>query len=390
MSTPTSRDQIPPVSTTPPKAPPLPQPDEGAPRPVQPGAPPSRPRTRPATSRQSGGVLPHRAPAVVGAVVAAVAIALLLLTDISGVVLFLGAAALTLAVIYGWSRAVEGRRRATDRGVTVLVATAFTLAMLPLVSLLWTVISRGAERFDPEFFTESSRNVVGAGGGALHAILGTLIITGVATLASVPIGIMAAIYLQEYGKGRLKRALTFFVDVMTGIPSIVAGLFAFALFSLFFGPGIRLGVMGAVALSVLMIPIVVRSTEEMLKIVPDKLREASYALGVPKWRTVTKVVLPTALAGIVTGVMVSVARVIGETAPLLVTAGVVDSINANPFDGRMQNLPVFAFNQYKNPGAISEPYEQRAWAAALTLIAIVMLLNLIARLVYRRFGTEIR
>ena len=184
--------------------------------------------------------------------------------------------------LYGWSRAVEGPRRATDRGVTYAIVAAFALALTPLVSLLYTVIDRGIARFDSQFFTWSMRGVIGEGGGAIHAIYGTLIITGCATLISVPIGIMAAIYLQEYGTGRLKRALTFFVDVMTGIPSIVAGLFAFALFSLFFGPGVRMGIMGSVALSVLMIPIVVRSTEEMLRIVPNSLREASYALGVPE------------------------------------------------------------------------------------------------------------
>jgi phosphate transport system permease protein len=234
------------------------------------------------------------------------------------------------------------------------------------------------------------RGIISEGGGAYHAILGTLIITGLATLASVPIGVMCAIYLQEYGTGRLKRAITFFVDVMTGIPSIVAGLFAFAAFALFLGPGIRLGVMGSVALSVLMIPIVVRSTEEMLRIVPMALREASYALGVPKWRTIVKVVLPTALAGIVTGVMLSIARIIGETAPLLITTGVFSSVNVDPFDGRMQNLAVYAFNEYKSPGVPPEPSFERAWAAALTLILIVMALNVIARLVYRRYGTELR
>ena len=180
--------------------------------------------------------------------------------------------------------------------------------MLPLLSLLYTVVSKGLARFDGAFFTETARNVVGAGGGAEHAIVGTLIITGVATAIAVPIGIMAAIYLNEYGTGRLRKALTFFVDVMTGIPSIVAGLFAYALFEIFLGPGIRLGVMGSVALTVLMIPIVIRSAEEILKIVPNHLREASYALGTPKWKTVTKVVLPTALAGLVTGVMLAVAE----------------------------------------------------------------------------------
>jgi len=141
---------------------------------------------------------------------------------------------------------------------------------------------------------------------------------------------------------------------------------------------------------VLMIPIVVRSTEEMLRIVPMALREASYALGVPKWRTIVKVVLPTALAGIVTGVMLSIARIIGETAPLLITTGVFSSVNVDPFNGRMQNLAVFAFNEYKSPGVPPEPSFERAWAAALTLILIVMVLNIVARLVYRRYGTELR
>jgi len=289
-----------------------------------------------------------------------------------------------------FARRVERRRHVTDRGVAVIVTGAFLLALAPLISLLYTVVSKGMARFDAEFFSVSMRGIISEGGGAYHAILGTLIITGLATLAAVPVGVMCAIYLQEYGAGRLKRAITFFVDVMTGIPSIVAGLFAFAAFALFLGPGIRLGVMGSVALSVLMIPIVVRSTEEMLRIVPQALREASYALGVPKWKTITKVVLPTALAGIVTGVMLSVARIIGETAPLLITTGVFSSVNVDPFDGRMQNLAVFAFNEYKSPGVPPEPSFERAWAAALTLILIVMALNVIARLVYRRYGTELR
>jgi phosphate transport system permease protein len=299
-------------------------------------------------------------------------------------------ALLTGIVVYGWARVVEGRRAATDRGVTIAVTVAFAIAVAPLISLLYTVVKRGLPRFDWEFFNVSMRGVIGAGGGAYHAILGTLIITALATVISVPIGIMTAIYLQEYGTGRLRRWVTFFVDVMTGIPSIVAGLFAYALFAIFLGPGIRLGIIGAVALSVLMSPIVVRSTEEMLRIVPNHLREAAYALGVPKWKTIVKVVLPTALAGIVTGVMLAIARIIGETAPLLITTGVVTSVNGNPFDGRMQNLAVFAFNQYKSPGVPPEPSFDRAWTAALVLILIVMLLNLLARLLYRRFGTEVR
>jgi phosphate transport system permease protein len=281
------------------------------------------------------------------------------------------------------------RRRTVNTVMMVLIASAFVLAMIPLFSLVFEVAKRGIPGLSAEFFTADARGVVG-GGGAAHAIVGTLVITGVATVISVPIGIMAAIYLTEYGTGRLRRALTFFVDVMTGIPSIVAGLFAYALFEIFFGPGIRLGVMGSVALSVLMIPIVIRSAEEVLKIVPRHLREAAYALGTPKWKTITRIVLPTAFAGLVTGVMIAVARIVGETAPLLVTTGVVDSMNSDPFNGRMQNLAVYAYNEYRSPGVMKQAAYDKAWAAALTLIAIVMILNVAARLVYRRYKTEIR
>jgi phosphate transport system permease protein len=279
------------------------------------------------------------------------------------------------------SRVVEGRRKANDRLATGLVTTAFVVAMLPLVSLISTAIINGLPRFDAEFFNSSMRNVVGEGGGGLHAIIGTLEITLAATIISVPIGIMTAIYLVEYGKGRLARSITFFVDVMTGVPSIVAGLFAFALFSLFFGPGIRFGIGGAVALSVLMIPVVVRSTEEMLKLVPNELREASYALGVPKWATIVKVVIPTSIAGIITGVMLSISRIIGETAPLLIIAGMTTSMNYNLFSDRMATLPVFVYYQYANQGSDGQSYVDRAWTGALVLILIVMVLNLIARLV---------
>ncbi|MEJ7892390.1 MAG: phosphate ABC transporter permease PstA [Solirubrobacteraceae bacterium] len=338
----------------------------------------------------AGAVLPSWAPWGVPGGLLAVAVALAVATNLAPALLLVVAVVVGGAVLYVWSRSVEGARRATDRSVTLGVTAAFVLAVAPLVSVLTTVIDRGLARFDGTFLTETARNVVGEGGGALHAIVGTLVIAGVATLIAVPIGILAAIYLVEYGQGRLKRAITFFVDVMTGIPSIVAGLFAVALFTLVFGPGTRLGIMGSIALTVLMIPIVVRSTEEMLLIVPDKLREAAYALGVPKWRMIVKVVLPTALAGIVSGVMLAIARIMGETAPLLVTAGVSDSINTNPVDGRMPNLAVYAYSEYKFPGVPREPFLDRAWAAALTLILIVMLLNLVGRFIYRRFGTEIR
>jgi phosphate transport system permease protein len=322
----------------------------------------------------------------------ALAIILSQATGINVALLVVAAIILAGVAIYVWSRALEGSRRATDRMATLAVTSTFAIAMVPLVSLLVTVIRKGSDRFDAGFFTESLRNVVGEGGGAVHAIIGTIIITGLATFMAVPIGILTAVYLREYGAGRrLAAAVTFFVDVMTGIPSIVAGLFAYALFALFLGPGVRLGIVGAVALTVLMIPIVVRATEEMLRIVPNSLREAAYALGVPKWKTIVRVVLPTALGGIITGVMLAIARVVGETAPLLVTTGVITSTNWNPFEGRMMNLSVFAYFQYKTPGVPPEPYFARAWAAALTLIIIVLVLYFLARLVSLRWGrTEIQ
>jgi phosphate transport system permease protein len=294
-----------------------------------------------------------------------------------------------LVVITVMSASVEGRRQATDRLVTGLVAGAFLLAMVPLISVSITVVSNGLARFDAEFFNSSMRNVTGEGGGALHAMVGTLLITLAATIISVPLGLMTSIYLVEYGRGRLAKTITFLVDVMTGIPTIVAGLFAYALFAVFLGPGVRMGIVGAVALSVLMIPVVVRSSEEMLRLVPNELREAAYALGVPKWRTIVKVVLPTSIAGITTGIMLSIARVIGETAPLLITAGFTASMNYNLFQDRMQSLPVYVYTQFANQGNPAFAFLERAWAAALLLILIVMALNLFARLIARWFAPKI-
>lgn len=302
---------------------------------------------------------------------------------ITGVLLY-------LPTIYLLARAVEGPRAATDRLVTSLVTGAFVLATIPLISVSVEVISNGAARMDGEFFTYSMRNITGAGGGALHAIVGTLLITLAATVISVPIGLLTAIYLVEYGRGRIAKTITFLVDVMTGIPSIVAGLFAYALFAIFFGPGVRMGIAGAVSLTVLMVPVVVRSSEEMLRLVPNELREAAYALGVPKWLTIMRVVLPTSIAGITTGIVLAIARIIGETAPLLVTAGFTASMNYNLFSGRMQSLPVYVYTQYTNQGNPAYAFLERAWASALLLIIIVMALNLLARLVAKKFAPDKR
>jgi phosphate transport system permease protein len=356
-------------------------------------APPSAPIRE--TPRLTSGHLPPWAPwALLGAgfVISAVFFAIPVAAS-QGAFNIAGWAVVSalvyLLLITTISTLVEGRRKGVDRLVTGVVSIAFAIAMVPLVSVAVTVVTNGVAGLSADFFSMSMRNVVGEGGGALHAVVGTLLITLAAAAISIPIGIFTAIYLVEYGDGRrLARGITFLVDVMTGIPSIVAGLFAYALFAIFFGPGIRMGIMGAVALSVLMIPVVVRSTEEMLRLVPNELREASYALGVPKWRTIAKVVLPTSLAGITTGIMLSISRVIGETAPLLLTAGVATSMNYNLLEGRMMTLPVFAYSQYMNQGIPAGAYIDRAWSAALVLIVIVMLLNLIARLVAKVFSPK--
>ena len=330
--------------------------------------------------------LPRWFPVAVGVVAIGLGIGLARLFGGAVIETVVLALLIYLVVTTTVSFAVEGRRHATNRLATNLVASAFGVAMVPLVSVVWVVVENGVARFDVNFFTESMVGILGATGGAYHAIIGTLLITAVTTLISVPIGILTSIYLVEYGTGKLARAITFFVDVMTGIPSIVAGLFAFAVFEIITGdPGYRSGLAGAVALSVLMMPVVVRSTEDVLTLVPRELREASYALGVPKWKTIVRIVLPTAIGGIVTGVTLAIARVTGETAPLLLTAGYTTATNTNLLDGRMSNLPEFIYFQFRVPGVPPQYGIDRAWTAALTLIIIVMLLNLVARVIARVF-----
>lgn len=302
------------------------------------------------------------------------------------------------------------RRRFTNAAMTAVIYGAFLAAVIPLVWLAITVVLNGSQRFlisdeagldggfNIEFLQNSMRNIFGSEapfGGILHAIWGTVLMTLAATVISVPIGLLTAIYLVEYGHGTLKKAITFFVDVMTGIPSIVAGLFAYSLFAIVMGPGTKLGIVGAVALSVLMIPVVVRASEEMLRLVPNELREASYALGVPKWLTVLKVVLRTSIAGVTTGITLAIARVIGETAPLLVAVGVTDSMNFNLFEGRMMSLPVYIISEYEKgtlpcstDTCVGEITSYNAWGAALVLILIVMTLNLVARLIARYFSPK--
>lgn len=306
-------------------------------------------------------------------------------------------AVLYLVVITTLSVVYETRRKAVDRLVAGLVSAAFVLAMLPLVSTLWTVVSKGIGALTWEFVSTTGGSQLDpetlkivTTDGALQAIVGTLYTTGVAALISVPIGLLTAVYLVEYAQpGQwLRRTVNFLVDVMTGIPSIVAGLFAFALFSIVVGPKAFSGFSAAVALSVLMIPVVVRSSEEMLRLVPMDLREASYALGVPKYVTILRIVIPTAIAGLTTGVTLAIARIIGETAPILMAASFTDNFNSNLFSGPMQTLPVMAYTKYTYPGSDIPASHASAWGAALLLVILVMLLNVIARIVAKVFAPK--
>jgi len=268
---------------------------------------------------------------------------------------------------------------------SVLVHICFALALIPLLWVAYTVVSRGADTLtSATWWTNSQKGIAtrDPGGGMYHALVGSLVQVGITTLLSVPIGIFVGIYLVEYGRGRLARTVSFMVDILTGVPSIVAALFIYAVWITTFGLR-RMGFAVALALVLLMVPVIVRTTEEMLKLVPNELREASYALGVPKWKTVAKVVIPTALAGIVTGVVLGIARVMGETAPLLILVGYTAAINYDPFSGEQASLPLMIFVERSNS---LDTGQDRAWGAALTLILLVMLLNLIARAV-ARFGS---
>jgi phosphate transport system permease protein len=331
--------------------------------------------------------------ALPAAAVAALALAVLLnvTTSVAGVAGTLVVAVLLfLAIQTAWSFRIEGRRHAVDRLATTGVYATFLIALAPLVAVLATVIVKGLAVISGTFLTTSMRNISprSEGGGLYHALIGTLEQVGIATLFGVPLGILTAIYLVEYAPSaksrRLSRSISFFVDVMTGVPSVVVGLFIFTAFVLTLGME-RSGFTASLALTILMLPVVVRSTEEMLRIVPRELREASYALGIPKWRTILKVVLPTALGGIVTGAMLAIARVAGETAPLLLTTFLSQSINTNPFQGPQAALPTFIWDQFTSA---TDASVNRAWGGALVLIVLVMVLYGAAKIIARYTGVK--
>ncbi|WP_454792172.1 phosphate ABC transporter permease PstA [Mycolicibacterium lutetiense] len=286
---------------------------------------------------------------------------------------------------------VSLRRKLTNHLATVLVTLSLLVALVPLVWVLYSVIVRGwAALSSATWFTNSQAGMTTfiAGGGAYHAIVGTLLQGVVCSLISIPVGVMVGVYLVEYGGGtRLGKVTTFMVDILTGVPSIVAALFIYALWVATLGFG-RSGFAVSLSLVLLMIPVIVRATEEMLRIVPMDLREASYALGVPKWKTIVRIVIPTALSGIVTGIMLSLARVMGETAPLLILVGYAQAMNFDMFGGFMGSLPGMMYDQISAGAGANPVPTDRLWGAALTLILLIALLNVGARAVAKLFSPK--
>lgn len=276
----------------------------------------------------------------------------------------------------------SGGRAAKDLAARLVMWFAFALAVVPLVWILWSVLSNGLGLLaQARWWTEDAAgtNARRAGGGALHAVIGTLEMATVTALIAVPIGVFTAVYLVEYGRGPFARAVSFMVDILTGVPSIVAGLFIYAFWVTTLG-GQRVPFAATLSLVLLMIPVVVRSTEEMLKLVPNELREASYALGVPKWKTIAQVVLPTAFSGIITGILLGLARVMGETAPLIILAPYSKYLSFDLFSNLMATLPTMIND---NRTEVTTAAIDRAWAASLTLILIILVFNLLGRFIAR-------
>ena len=283
------------------------------------------------------------------------------------------------------------RRKVTDKAATVLVTLSVVVALVPLVWVLYSVVTKGIDVVTSStwwFNSQAGMTAFAPGGGAYHAIVGTLLQGLVCAAISIPVGVFVGIYLVEYGGStRLGRVTTFMVDILTGVPSIVAALFIYALWVATFGFP-RSGFAVSLALVLLMIPVIVRSTEEMLRIVPMDLREASYALGVPKWKTIVRIVIPTALSGIVTGIMLALARVMGETAPLLILVGYAQAINFDMFNGFQGSLPGMMYDQVSAGAGANPVPTDRLWGAALTLIILVAVLNVGARFLAKFFAPK--
>lgn len=277
---------------------------------------------------------------------------------------------------------LPGRRRRTDQVMRGLLALGTIIALVPLVLVIYYLFSRGLKGMSWDFFTtDPTGNFLGDPGGVKSAILGTLEIVAVASLIAIPIGIGVALYLVEFGRGSsFAQVVRYLIDVMTGVPSIVFGLFIYIVLVTSKIGGTFAGWKGSVALALLMLPVVTRSGEVVLNLVPTQLRESALALGVPRWKVTMKIVLPTALPGLVTGSLLAVARGMGETAPLLYTSAAVMGTSAN-LGERMNSLPVQIFGDISTP---NDAIVDRAWASALTLVLIILIITLIARLAARR------
>ncbi|WP_347220873.1 phosphate ABC transporter permease PstA [Mycolicibacterium poriferae] len=286
---------------------------------------------------------------------------------------------------------VSARRKFSNNLATVLVTASVVIALVPLAWVLYTVVAKGIGVILSSTWwlnSQSGMTAFAPGGGAYHAIVGSLLQAAVCAVISIPIGVFVGIYLVEYGGGtRMGKITTFMVDILTGVPSIVAALFIYALWVATLGFE-RSGFAVSLALVLLMIPVIVRSTEEMLRIVPMDLREASYALGVPKWKTIAAIVIPTALSGIVTGILLSLARVMGETAPLLILVGYATSINFDMFGGFQGSLPGMMFDQVSAGAGANPVPTDRLWGAALTLVLLIALLNVGARFIAKFFAPK--
>ena len=283
--------------------------------------------------------------------------------------------------------AMSSRRRITNRVAMVAITLTLLLALIPLALVVWEVIAKGVDVLSWQFLTQDIPNSYRRQGpGMGPAIVGTLIITGMAALLAIPLGVFGAIYLNEYGKQKpLARVIRTMADVMTGVPSIVMGLFIYTGFVVVVGA--KTGFAGALALACLMLPIVIRSSEEMLRLVPDELRQASLALGARQWRTILTVVLPAAISGITSGALLAVARAAGETAPIVATVGITFATNNDLFSGQNTALPAQIFRNASQPFAAAQG---RAWGAALTLVVIVLVFTIVARVIVGRFAIKER
>ena len=328
-------------------------------------------------------------PDILGALFTAIAtLAIVSISPLKGklgfVIVLILMAIITTSII-SWIR--KDRKAALNSTSTVLVYVAAAFVIVPLASILWEIFTKGATGVSLNIFSNDMSATASDSplteGGLLHAIVGTVYLVFMASVISTPIGILTALYIVEV-KGKFAGIVRFFVQAMSGIPSIVAGLFIYAVWMIGLGNSYNAGA-GAAALAILMIPTVARTSEEVLKLIPNDLREAGLAMGATQWRTVAMIIIPAAKSGLVTAVILGIARVAGETAPLLLTIGGADGLNLNPFSGNNSALPYYI---WKNLGLGSEIAVQRAWLGVFILIVVVFIFFTLARVLGAAKGSR--